>query len=72
MSAIRSTIHEGFEETMRAMSTQGYNATSLRQHLGSLAALSELDDVLDATSFADLENVLEKFDSRTLWMRSGR
>lgn len=72
MSAIRSTIHEGFEETMRAMSTQGYNATSLRQHLGSLAALSELDDVLDATSFADLEKVLEKFDSRTEWMRSGR
>lgn len=72
MSAIRSTIHEGFEETMRALSTQGYNATSLRQHLGSLAVLSELYDVLDATNFSDLEKVLERFNTRTQWMRSGR
>lgn len=72
MSTIRNTIREGFEETMRALSTQGFNATSLRQHLGSLAVLSELDDVLDATNFSELESMLEKFDTRTRWMRSGR
>ena len=72
MSTIRSTIHEGFEATMRMLSTQGHNAANLRQHLGSLAVLSELDDVLDASNVTDLEKVLEKFDTRTRWMRSGR
>lgn len=72
MSTIRSTIRESYEKTMRALFTQGYNATILRQHLGSLAVLSELDDVLDATSLSDLESMLAKFDTRTRWMRSGR
>ena len=69
---IRKTVHDGFEETMRALTTQHYNVASLRQHLGALAVLSELDDVLNVATFPDLEAILDKFDGRSRWMRSGR
>ncbi|PKS13290.1 hypothetical protein jhhlp_000061 [Lomentospora prolificans] len=70
--AIRKTIHEGFGETMRALSTRDYNVANLRQLLGALAVLSELDDILNAATLHDLEAVLDKFETRSRWMRSGR
>jgi ataxia telangiectasia mutated family protein len=71
-SSVLKSVYDGFGETMRSLACQGYNAASLRHHLGALAALSELDDILNVSGESDLEEVLDKFESRVRWMKSGR
>ncbi|KAK2050689.1 phosphatidylinositol 3 [Colletotrichum somersetense] len=71
-SAVRSAIYDGFSQTMRSLVNRGMNAAKLRQHLGVLAVLTELDDVVNVNDFPELEGMLGKFEQRGQWMRRGR
>ncbi|KAI8262309.1 Serine/threonine-protein kinase TEL1 [Colletotrichum sp. SAR11_239] len=70
--SVRSSIYNGFSHIMRNLVNGGLNAAKLRQHLGALAALTELDDVINVSDFSELEGMLEKFEQRGQWMRRGR
>ncbi|KAL2752788.1 hypothetical protein ACRALDRAFT_1052581 [Sodiomyces alcalophilus JCM 7366] len=72
MADVRHAIHDGLYSTMRSATTHALNAAALRHHLGALAALTELDDVINVSDMNDLENMLHQFDSRGQWMRRGR
>ncbi|KAH7313419.1 Cullin family-domain-containing protein [Stachybotrys elegans] len=72
LATVRNTIHEGFYNTMKSLAGNGYNATALRSELSSLAVLTELDDLINASDSGEMEAVVERFRSRTQWMRSGK
>ncbi|KAK1987210.1 phosphatidylinositol 3 [Colletotrichum cereale] len=71
-AAVRSAIYDGFSRTMRSLVNRGLNAAKLRQHLGALAVLTELDDVVNVNDFSELEGMLGRFEQRGQWMRRGR
>ncbi|EFQ24914.1 phosphatidylinositol 3 [Colletotrichum graminicola] len=71
-AAVRSAIYDGFSQTMRGLVNRGLNAAKLRQHLGALAVLTELDDVVNVNDFSELEGMLGRFRERGQWMRRGR
>ncbi|TQS32932.1 hypothetical protein Golomagni_06738, partial [Golovinomyces magnicellulatus] len=48
------------------------NAAVLRNKLAALAALTELDDVINVGDETDLDNILTQFEARNDWMQSGR
>jgi len=72
LETVQRAVYEGLGSTMKYLTTHSLNATSLRSHLGALAALTELDDVMNITDFSELENMLSKFEERSKWMMSGR
>lgn len=65
-------IRDGLASTMRRLVTKNFKASDLRQHLGTLAALTELDDILSVSDFGELESILASFEARSKWMLSGR
>ncbi len=65
-------IYEGLGSTMKQVASQTLTVSSLRHHLGSLAALTELDDVLHVTDATELQTMLDKFEERSKWMKSKR
>lgn len=65
-------IREGLASTMNHLVAKGFKVSDLRQHLGALAALTELDDVLGVADFDELEKLLADFETRSKWMMSGR
>lgn len=67
-----TAIRDGLATTMKRLVTKNLKASALRQYLGTLAALSELDDILGITESSDLEKVLADFEERSKWMLSGR
>jgi len=70
--AVKFSIYSGIADTIRNMTTRNYNTPSLRQHLGALAALTELDDLVNISDSQDLKNILRVLEKRTKWMMSGR
>lgn len=72
VDAVRAAIHDGLSTTILQVTHGNLNASNLRQHLGSLAALTELDDLLHVADSAELQGVLSKFEARSKWMMSGR
>ncbi|EWZ34837.1 serine/threonine-protein kinase TEL1 [Fusarium oxysporum f. sp. radicis-lycopersici 26381] len=68
---VRTAVHEGFSRTMRSLAALDLNATSLRKRLGALASLTELDDVIGVSDTAEMDGLIEKFKTRSDWMRSG-
>ncbi len=72
LDGVQRAVYEGLGSTMRYLADQSLNASSLRQHLGALAALTELDDVMNVTDFSELENMVSRFEDRSRWMLSGR
>lgn len=68
---VRATIYDGFQRSMQGLTRQGLNATSIRRRLGALAALTELDDLMNVSEAAELNSILGKFKTRHEWMRSG-
>ncbi|ATY67317.1 phosphotidylinositol kinase [Cordyceps militaris] len=73
MASVRSVVHEGFAKTIRsAMGNNRPTRSILRNKLGTLAALSELDDLMNVSRGEDLSNVLGAFQSRGDWMKRGR
>jgi ataxia telangiectasia mutated family protein len=72
MDPARLAVQDGLATTMKRLATKDLRVSDLRQHLGTLAALTELDTVLGVTDFAELEKVLADFEARSTWMMSGR
>ncbi len=70
--AVQRAVYEGLGGTMRYLASRSLNPSALRQHLGALAALTELDDVMNVTGFSELEDMVSKFEDRSRWMMSGR
>jgi serine-protein kinase ATM len=72
VKAVRVALYDGLSQTMRNLVNQGFNPSSLRKHLGSMAILSEIDDILNVSDSSELEAILPKFENRSTWMRRGR
>ncbi|KAL2270361.1 hypothetical protein VTJ83DRAFT_2545 [Remersonia thermophila] len=72
VEAVRAAIHDGLRSTVRQLTSQSLNTSTLRHQLGALAVLTELDDVLNVTDLTELQLALESFESRSKWMMSGR
>ncbi|KAI0148495.1 phosphatidylinositol 3 [Xylariaceae sp. FL1272] len=72
LTTVRQVAWSGFSETMRDILKPDIGAASLRKHLSSLAALTELNDAVDVVDQSSLEQLLETFHSRSNWMHSGR
>jgi len=72
MSAVRSAVYDGFSKIMQKTTEATVNATTVRSRLTALAALVELDDLLNAADENDMDKNLIKFRDRDRWMRSGR
>ena len=70
-SLVRSTIYDGFRGSMQGLAAQSLNATAVRQRLGSLAALTELDELMNIGGMAELEEAVSRFQNRGAWMRRG-
>ena len=68
---VRSTIYNGFQRTMHSLTGQGMNATAIRNRLGALASLTELDDLMNVSDSAEMDRILDKFKSRHEWMKRG-
>ncbi|KAK0646289.1 hypothetical protein B0T16DRAFT_458224 [Cercophora newfieldiana] len=68
----RIPVYEGFVNTVRHMTGRSLNTSSLRQQYAALAALTELDDLINVSDSQDLKNILKVFEDRTKWMMSGR
>ncbi|PNY24030.1 Serine/threonine-protein kinase tel-1 [Tolypocladium capitatum] len=71
LAVVRSAVYDGFSRIMKSMTGTRVNATELRSRLAALAALTELDDVLNVTDAAEVDSILQKFQRRSQWMRSG-
>ncbi|KAG7127639.1 Serine/threonine-protein kinase TEL1 like [Verticillium longisporum] len=57
---------------MASLTSRGLNAANLRHHLGALAVLAELDDVVNVADFGELEALLDRFENHGEWMKRGR
>ncbi|PNH34996.1 hypothetical protein BJF96_g1672 [Verticillium dahliae] len=57
---------------MASLTSRGLNAANLRHHLGALAVLTELDDVVNVADFGELEALLDRFENHGEWMKRGR
>lgn len=72
MGPARDAVRDGLATTMSRLATKDFKVSDLRQHLGTLASLTELDDILGVADFGGLEKVLADFEARSTWMMSGR
>jgi ataxia telangiectasia mutated family protein len=68
---VRTTIYDGFQKTIQAMTSQRLNSSDIRRRLSALASLTELDDLMNVSEPSELDRILERFKSRHKWMRSG-
>lgn len=68
---VRSAIYSGFQGSMQGLAAQGLNATAIRQRLGALATLTELDEVMNVADMSELEKTVSKFQGRSAWMKRG-
>lgn len=72
INIVRAAIYEGLGDTVRHMTSRSLNTSGLRHQLAALAALTELDDLVNVSTSQDLRNVFAGFERRTKWMMSGR
>nr|6SKY_A Chain A, Serine/threonine-protein kinase Tel1 [Thermochaetoides thermophila DSM 1495]6SKY_B Chain B, Serine/threonine-protein kinase Tel1 [Thermochaetoides thermophila DSM 1495]6SKZ_A Chain A, Serine/threonine-protein kinase Tel1 [Thermochaetoides thermophila DSM 1495]6SL0_A Chain A, Serine/threonine-protein kinase Tel1 [Thermochaetoides thermophila DSM 1495]6SL0_B Chain B, Serine/threonine-protein kinase Tel1 [Thermochaetoides thermophila DSM 1495]QGA31134.1 Tel1 [Thermochaetoides thermoph len=72
LDTVRSMVHDGLKNTVRHLSSGSLNTSVLRQQLGALAALTELDDILNVRDQSELQCTLATFEKRSKWMMSGR
>ncbi|KAI0887192.1 uncharacterized protein GGS22DRAFT_186027 [Annulohypoxylon maeteangense] len=72
LSLARRATHDGFTETMRSIVKNDLSPVHLRRHLGTLAVLAELNDVIEMADSSELDKILATFTDRSKWMKSGR
>jgi ataxia telangiectasia mutated family protein len=72
VDGVRNAIHDGLRSTVRHLASRSLNTSTLRHQLGALAALTELDDILNVTDQSELQSALGQFEKRSKWMMSGR
>lgn len=71
-SSVQSAVYDGFQQTMHSLTSQDFNATGVRKQLGALAALAELDDLMNVSGPTEITGILDKFTSRSEWMKRGQ
>ncbi|KAI0202202.1 phosphatidylinositol 3 [Astrocystis sublimbata] len=72
LGVVRQATWSGMSEIVRDILKGDLPTSTLRNHLGALAVLTELNDTVDVSNPADLERLLEMFSGRAQWMKSGR
>ncbi|KAI0526556.1 phosphatidylinositol 3 [Xylaria bambusicola] len=72
LDVVKRVVWSGFSDILQNVLRNEVSAPSLRDHLGGLAVLAELNDAVDITNSSELEQLLDTFSSRTFWMKSGR
>ncbi|KAI3344085.1 phosphatidylinositol 3 [Ustulina deusta] len=72
LSVVKQVVWSGFSDIIQNVLRDDISASSLWNHLGGLAILTELNDAVDVVNSTELEQLLETFSSRTHWMKSGR
>ncbi|KAH8889287.1 hypothetical protein GQ53DRAFT_222662 [Thozetella sp. PMI_491] len=70
--AVKDMVQASLRETITHVSTHSISPPTLRHRLASLAALTELDDLLGVSDSLELQSMLNRFESRSKWMMSGR
>lgn len=65
-------LNEGLEGTMERLVRDDLSASALHESLRTLAALSEMDEVLSSNGSNEFEEVLSRFQNRSKWMNTGR
>ncbi|KAI2462909.1 hypothetical protein F4781DRAFT_418382 [Annulohypoxylon bovei var. microspora] len=68
----RKVTHDCFSETMRSIVKNDLSPARLRRYLGTLAVLTELNDVIEMADSSELDKILTTFTDRSQWMKSGR
>lgn len=66
----QQAVHQGLSSTIRYLTGGSLKAFHLRQHLGALAALTEIDESL--TIQGSVDGLCRRFEGRSEWMMSGR
>jgi len=69
---ILQAINEGFDCTMKTLMGQNLSASALHDSLQTLAALVEMDEVLSTRGSEQIEEMLSRFQDRSVWMETGR
>ncbi|APA11053.1 hypothetical protein sscle_07g058230 [Sclerotinia sclerotiorum 1980 UF-70] len=69
---LMKAIDKGLEGTMERLVRDDLSASALHESLRTLAALSEMDEVLSSHGSGELEEVLSRFRNRSEWMKTGR
>lgn len=69
---VAQAIQGGFYQVMQNLINRDAASAHIRSNLGTLAALSEMDDTLNISSSSGLNDLLTTFDARLHWMNSGR
>lgn len=73
IASVKSVVHEGYFRTIQSITGDNRPTIStLRNQLGALAALSELDELMHISQNDDLSNALDVFETRSDWMKRGR
>ena len=72
IQAVRDVVRDGLSSTVRHLTNRNLNASSMRLQLGALAALTELDDVINVADQQELQGLLGVFAQRSKWMMSGQ
>jgi serine-protein kinase ATM len=70
-SIIRA-VEEGLKVTLSGLVQTKSMADSIQTSLQTLAALTEMDEILSASSSEQFEEMLARFHSRSSWMRTGK
>ena len=65
-------LNESLERIMRSLVREDLSAQALHGSLQTLAALTEMDEVLATKSSEQFEEMLSRFQNRAEWMKSGR
>jgi ataxia telangiectasia mutated family protein len=71
-ATISRTLDEGFECIMSTLVREDLSASALHSSLQTLAALVEMDEVYSSQGSEQYEEMLERFEGRTEWMKIGR
>ncbi|KAI0128353.1 phosphatidylinositol 3 [Xylariales sp. AK1849] len=70
--AAQKAVYNGLSQVTENLVKSDMSTASIRRNLGTLAALTELDDVMNALHSAELDDMLTIFEERSKWMKRGR
>jgi ataxia telangiectasia mutated family protein len=70
--SIIKAVEEGLRSTLTGLVQRASKADSIHTSLQTLAALTEMDEILSASSSEQFEEMLARFHSRSSWMRTGK
>ena len=65
IQSVRDVVRDGLSSTVRHLTNRNLNASSMRLQLGALAALTELDDMVNVADIQELRGLLGIFEQRS-------